>query len=57
MLKWALMFLAVAVASALAQVVGAQGVGLIAARVLCLGSLALFVLCVGFGVGGTSRRT
>jgi hypothetical protein len=57
MLKWALMFLAVAVASALAQVIGAQGVGLIAARVLCLGSLAMFVLCVGFGVGGTSRRT
>jgi len=55
MLKWALMFLAVALAAALAQVVGAQGVGLIVARVLCLVSLAMFVVCVGFG--GTSRRT
>jgi uncharacterized membrane protein YtjA (UPF0391 family) len=55
MLKWALMFLAVAVAAALAQVVGVDGVSLIAARVVCLGALAMFVVCVGFG--GTSRRT
>jgi uncharacterized membrane protein YtjA (UPF0391 family) len=55
MLKWALMFLAVALAAALAQVVGAEGAGLIAARVLCFVALAMFVLCVGFG--GTSRRT
>ena len=55
MLKWALMFLAVAVASALAQAVGATGAGLIAARVLLLVSLAMFVVCVGFG--GMSRRT
>jgi len=55
MLKWALMFLAVAVASALAQVVGAEGIGLVAARVVCVGALAMFVVCIGFG--GTSRRT
>ena len=55
MLKWALLCLLVAVAAALGQTLllddSTQG----AAKVLCYGSLALFVVFVG--LGGTRRRT
>ncbi len=55
MLKWALLCFLVAIAAAFGQATpldaSTQGV----AKVLCYGSLALFVVLVG--VGGTSRRT
>ncbi len=55
MLKWALLFLALAIAAALAGRTGLDGPFLAAAKVLCFAALALFVVFVG--VGGAARRT
>jgi uncharacterized membrane protein YtjA (UPF0391 family) len=54
MLKWALLFLALAIAAALAPTAGLNGAEQSAAKVLCFASLALFVVMVG--LGGASRR-
>ncbi len=55
MLKWALLFLALAIAAALAPMTGLDGPAQGAAKVLCFAALALFVVFVGLGVT-TSRR-
>ncbi len=55
MLKWALLFLVMAVVAAFGQTAPTHSAAQEAAKVLCYGSLALFVLCVG--LGGRSRRT
>jgi uncharacterized membrane protein YtjA (UPF0391 family) len=54
MLKWALLFLAMAIAAALAPLSGLDGPAQGAAKVLCFAALALFVVFVG--VSGASRR-
>jgi uncharacterized membrane protein YtjA (UPF0391 family) len=56
MLKWALLFLAMAIAAALAPMVGAlDGPAQGAAKVLCFAALALFVVFVGLGVTAPRR--
>ena len=54
MLKWALLFLALAIAAALAPMAGLNSTVQSAAKALCFASLALFVVTVA--LGGTSRR-
>ena len=54
MLKWALLFLALAIVAAVAPTAGLNGAAQSAAKVLCFASLALFVVIVG--LGGASRR-
>jgi uncharacterized membrane protein YtjA (UPF0391 family) len=55
MLKWALIFLIMAIAAAFGQTAPLDGATQAAAKVLCFGSLAMFVLFVG--LGSHSRRT
>jgi uncharacterized membrane protein YtjA (UPF0391 family) len=55
MWKWALLCLFVAVFTAFAQTAGLDTATQSVAKVLCFGSLALFVVFVG--LGGISRRT
>jgi uncharacterized membrane protein YtjA (UPF0391 family) len=55
MLKWALLCLVVAIVAAFGQTAPLDSATQSAAKVLCFGSLALFVLLVG--LGGRSRRT
>lgn len=55
MLKWALLCLLVAIAAAFGQTAPLDASTQGAAKVLCYGALALFVLFVG--LGGHSRRT
>jgi len=54
MLKWALFFLAMAIAAAFAGTAPLDAPTLGAAKVLCFAALALFVVFVG--VGGATRR-
>ena len=54
MLKWAALFLALAIAAALTGGAGLNEATQGAAKVLCFAALALFVVFVG--VGGISRR-
>ena len=54
MLKWALLSLIVAVFAAFAQTAVVDSASQTLAKVLCYGSLTLFVLFVG--LGGVSRR-
>ena len=55
MLKWALFCLAMALVAAFAQTAGLDVVTQVVAKVLCFGSLVMFVVFVA--LGGTSRRT
>jgi uncharacterized membrane protein YtjA (UPF0391 family) len=55
MLKWALLFFLMAVAAAFGQAALVDDATQAAAKVLCFGSLAMFVLFVG--LGSHSRRT
>ncbi len=55
MLKWALVCFLIAIAAAFSQTAFFDSSTQAAAKVLCFGSLALFVVFVG--LGGTSRRT
>jgi uncharacterized membrane protein YtjA (UPF0391 family) len=55
MLKWALLCLLVAIATAFGQTALLDETTREAAKVLCYGALALFVVFVG--LGGTRRRT
>lgn len=55
MLKWALLFLVMAIAAALAPVTGLDGPAQGAAKVLCFAALALFVVFVGLGVTAPRR--
>lgn len=50
MLKWALLFLAMAIAAAFAPATGLDGLAQGSAKVLCFAALALFVVFVGLGV-------
>lgn len=54
MLKWALMFLAVALGAVVAGTVGLDGPGMGMAKTLCFAGLVLFVVFVG--LGGVHRR-
>jgi uncharacterized membrane protein YtjA (UPF0391 family) len=54
MLKWALMFLILAMAAVIAGTVGLDGPAMGLAKALCFAGLVLFVVLVG--VGGASRR-
>lgn len=54
MLRWALVFLATAIAAAIAATVGLDGPAMGVAKAVCLSALVLFVVFVG--VGGSSRR-
>ena len=55
MLKWAFVFLLVAIVAAFGEVAPLGSANQAAAKALCFGSLALFVVLVGLGV--RSRRT
>jgi uncharacterized membrane protein YtjA (UPF0391 family) len=55
MLKWAFVYLVIAVFAAFGQMAPLDSATQAAAKVLCFGCLALFVLFVG--LGGYSRRT
>jgi uncharacterized membrane protein YtjA (UPF0391 family) len=55
MLKWALLCFLIAIAAAFGQTVLLDSSTQAAAKVLCYGALALFVVFVG--LGGTRRRT
>jgi uncharacterized membrane protein YtjA (UPF0391 family) len=54
MLKWALIFLIVAMGAVIAGSVGLDGPAMGLAKALCFSALILFVVLVG--VGGASRR-
>ena len=55
MLKWALLFLIMAIAAAFGQSAPLDSATQAAAKVLCFGCLAMFVLFIG--LGSHSRRT
>jgi len=55
MLKWALLFLAIAILAAFGQTASLDSVTQAAAKAVCFGSLAMFVLFVG--LGSHARRT
>ena len=55
MLKWALLFLVMAIAAALAPTAGLDAPAQGAAKVLCFAALALFVVFVGLGVTTPGR--
>jgi uncharacterized membrane protein YtjA (UPF0391 family) len=57
MLKWALLCLVVAIVAAFGQTAPIDGATQAAAKVLCYGSLALFVVLVGLRSHSRRSRT